>query len=238
MLSYCYACVSLQFASPAAHFSLSLAGEASSASHTGTTGTQAQQGINETCKAVKMAISLLDMHPLSPRPPPQAPSLLLLKDCSQTMSADNTDQQCASTQPEQWPTPKSTEWADIVLVTERACSALEQALLIRLTSPDSIHELILQLCQLLKCLVIGHLPDMGLDMYKLFQDGLQPVLKAQVVGIVEYTDLAVAVLSRLAADCNLLPAEGRRLAGPQIISVFCEFLQAEPVAVMSSRPVS
>lgn len=81
--------------------------------------------------------------------------------------------------------------------------------------------------------MIGHLPDQDLNMGKLFRAGLQPVLAAQVAGFEQYTDLAVAMLSRLAADCNLIP-EGRALAGPQIISIFCEFLHAAAVVESSS----
>lgn len=85
--------------------------------------------------------------------------------------------------------------------------------------------------------MIGHLPDLELDMRMLFHEGLKPVLAAQVAGCVEYTDLAIAMLSRLEADWNLIPG-GRALAGPQIISIFCEYLQAEAVAAMSFRPIT
>lgn len=85
----CDAYVSLHIALSAADCSLSLAGEARSASHTGMANPVVQQGLKELntrCSAVEIAISLLDMHPLSPRPPPQAPSQLLNKDGTQTMS--------------------------------------------------------------------------------------------------------------------------------------------------------
>lgn len=148
--------------------------------------------------------------------------------CAQTTTGDSADQQCVSThaeapsQPELWPTPKPSEWANIALVAEKACLTLDWALSSK-ASREVVYQLLVQLCELLKCLVIGHLPDLGLDMYKLFRRGLQPVLAAQLVQCTGYRDLAVAMLSRLAVDCSLIPG-GEASAGPQIISSFCEFL--------------
>ena len=227
--------------------SLSLAGEARSASHTGAADTSAQYGLDNmdtTRKAVRMAICLLDTHPLSPRPQSEAPGQISTQGCcAQTTAADSTDQQCVPTQAEapsqleQWPTPKPSEWADIVLVAERACLTLDRALSRKTAhqaSPEVVHDLIVQLSELLKCLVIGHLPDLDLDMCKLFHQGLQPVLAAKLAGRTEYRDLAVAMLSRLAVDCNLIPG-GRAFAGPEIVSIFCEFVQAKMGAI-SLRP--
>lgn len=46
-------------------------------------------------------------------------------------------------------------------------------------------------------LVIGHLPALDLDMQKLFEAGLQPILTAQLAGHTTTCDLTVAMLSRL-----------------------------------------
>ena len=72
---------------------------------------------------------------------------------------------------------------------------------------DSVDGLPGQLCKLIQRLVIGQLPDLDLDMGKLFKAGLLPVLAAQRAGHAAYTGLAVAMLSRLAVDCTLIPEE-------------------------------
>ena len=131
-----------------------------------------------------MAISLLDMHPLSTRPLPQAPGQLLSKDPSQTTPANSIAQQFTQdegpSQPEQWPTPKSSEWADVVLVAERACRALDQALPLRTALPERAPQLILELCQLLKLLVIGHLPDLDFSCSRVHGEELVGCLMAVV----------------------------------------------------------
>ena len=211
--------------------SSSLAGKARSASDTIATPSLQQEldKLKTSCQAVEMAVCLLDMHPLSQRAQLEAPGQLPTQSSAQSTTAGSTDQQCISSHPSsrsvQWPTPKSSEWADIVLVAERACLALDWALSHKSAnqaSPEIADQLAVQLCELLRSLVIGHLPDLDLDMRKLFHQGLQPVLAAQLAGYAKCMDPAVAMLSRLAVDCNLLPG-GRAYAGPQIISTFCEY---------------
>lgn len=85
---------------------------------------------------------------------------------------------------------------------------------------DSADGLPGQLCELIQRLVIGHLPDLDLDMRKLFKAGLLPVLAAQRAGHAESTGLAVAMLSRLAVDCTLIP-ESLPYAS-RLYSVFCK----------------
>lgn len=215
--------------------SFNLAGKARSASTSRPTGTatvsqkQLHDDVTTAWYAAEMVTGLLRLHPLSQRPQPEASGQPLPQDITQPHSIE---QQCtassASTQArasEQWPTPKPNEWQDIRLIAERACSTLDWVLsptVTQQTPSESVDRLVGQLSQLLQLLLPGHLTDLDLQMPKLFRDGLKSVLKAQLAGHVEYTGLALAMMSRLATDCSLITTS-MAVAGPQIISVFCEF---------------
>lgn len=172
---------------------------------------QLDDSVYNTHDAVSMANSLLDLHPLSQRPPAEVSSV-------------STTHAQASSQAAKWPTPKPSEWKDIELVASRACTSLKWVLSLDSTGhhhlDDDYSELTRDLCQLIQRLVIGHLPDLDLDMQPLFQAGLQPVLAALRAGHVVYTGLAVAMLSRLGTDSTLI-SQSRTADALQVLSVFC-----------------
>lgn len=205
----------------------------------------------KTRDAVNMVSSLLDLHPLSQRPPAEVtlsdthgnPA----NDCATAMNGCSNKQQCtmadasthaqASRQPAKWPTPKPSEWNDIELVASRCCASLTWALSLSDGLSDDGNELTRDLCQLIQRLVIGHLPDLDLDMRKLFKAGLQPVLAALHKGHAEYTGLAVAMLSRLALDSTLI-SQSQLTDTSQLLSVFCEFQQDHIYFAMISTSIT
>ena len=126
-----------------------------------------------------------------------------------------------SRQPEKWPTPKANEWQDVELIALRAFTTLDWAVSTvsaTHTSGEDTSSLVARLCQLLLYLVAGHLPDLDLDMQRLFDVGLQPVLDAQLKGHAEFEGLAAMMLSRLATDSRLV-LQGQKCAR-QICHIF------------------
>ena len=73
----------------------------------------------------------------------------------------------------------------------------------------------------------GHLPDLGLDMQKLFDAGLHPVLIAQVTRHAARAGLAAAMLSRMAVDSSLM-SQGSSSAR-LICSLFCKSRVAKSI---------
>ena len=182
------------------------------------------EDVHATVSAAELMIRLLDLYPLSPRP--------VDNDCDQATQGNGAGQHCPaadSPQPQAvhqqalWPTPKPSDWHSIELIAVKACMRLEWAL--SLTSlqrvrAKAVHKLTALLCHLLQCLVAGHLPDLGLDMQKLYKAGLDPVLTAQVDGHAACSGLASAMLSRMAVDSSLMSKDSStaRLIG----AVFCK----------------
>ena len=180
---------------------------------------------------------LLDLHPLSQRPPAAAPPLLvtfLNQKGSQAAQASSAQQQFTAAAmaqvqaafPQKWPTPKPNEWQDIELVFTRACFTLSWALstIGRSRFKETVQQLIGQLCQVMQLLASGHMPDLNLDMRSVFTAGLSPVLSAQYAEHPGYSGLATAMLSRLGKDCSLIPQSLDHAV--QICSLFCELQQA------------
>lgn len=194
-----------------------------------------------THDAICMVNRLLDLHPLSQRLPAEVASVSTSEgppsDCATAIKDGSNAQHStvvnasshaqALSQPATWPTPRPSEWKDIELVASRASASLRWAL--ALDAPDDlsdeVDELRRELCQLIQRLVIGHLPDLDLDMQKLFKAGLYPVLAAQLAGRAESTGLAVAMLSRLTMDSTLI-SQTQPADAAQMLSVFCELQQA------------
>ena len=160
------------------------------------------------CQVVDLTMGLLELHPLSQRP--------------QTSSGEPS-QDHASAKIDISTTPTPNEWQDIALVAERAWTLL-------LPSPDApkkaVHMLTGRLCQLIQCLVIGHLPNLDLHVQMLFHEGLQPILNTAVSEHREYTSLVVAMLSRLAIE-HSLHVYGQQEA-VEIFNIFSESQQAKP----------
>ena len=126
-----------------------------------------------------------------------------------------------------WPTPKPSEWQDVELVAVRALTTLGWAVStvsVTHTSVQDTDSLVEQLCQLLQHLVAGHLLDLDLDVQKLFDVGLQPVLDAQLQGHTESEGLAALMLSRFAIDSRLA-LQGQQCAR-QICYIFGESSQS------------
>ena len=202
---------------------------------------QLDDNVFSTHDAISMVNRLLDLHPLSQRLPAEVASASTPEgppaDCATTIEDGSNGQHSAMvnasthaqalSQPAKWPTPKPSEWKDIELVALRASASLRWVL--TLDIPDDLSddddELKRDLCQLIQRLVIGHLPDLDLDMQKLFKAGLYPVLAAQLPGRAESTGLAVAMLSRLAVDSTLI-SQTQPADAVQMLSVFCELQQA------------
>ena len=176
------------------------------------------EDVNATVGAAEIMIRLLELCPPLPiaRPLKDGPN--------QTTEANGAGQDCpaaASTQaqavhqPALWPTPKPADGQKMELVAVKACMSLDWAL--SLTSlpcipAKAVHEMTALLCHLLQCLVAGHLPDLKMDMQKLFKAGLHPVLTAQVAGHAACSDLAAAMLSRMAVDTSMM-LPGSSVAG-------------------------
>lgn len=202
-------------------------------------GEQLLEDVNTVYGTADLVIRLLELHPLSPKPPLDVAGSMPSQMSDHSIQEDSKRQQCkaanASTQgqPSQqqatWPTPKPAEWHDIELVAESACVSLGWAL--SLTNlhhipAETVHRLIAILCQLIQHLVAGHLPDLDLDMQKLFKLGMHPVLQlVQHAQIEEGTNLAVAMLSRMAIDSSLIPQSLTHAV--QILSIFSELTQAK-----------
>lgn len=173
-----------------------------------------QQGLLDdvhiTMDAADLIIKMLELHPLSHRPPPEVRGAMSAQQCDQTSNGNSVRQRCTtvtastqpqvSRQPELWPTPHPNEWHDIQLVTTRACMSLHWAMTFKThgthhITAEFVQTLTARLGQLIQCLVAGHLPDLKLDMREVFKAGLNPILMAQMVQDAECTDLAVAMMS-------------------------------------------
>ena len=162
--------------------------------------------------AVSLMITSLHLHPLSQRlaagvsAGKATPTVQDAKTGLCGPLSNSSTQAQTSCQPETWPTPKPNEWQDVELVAVRAFTTLDWAVSTvsaTHTSVEDTSSLVARLCQLLLYLVAGHLPDLDLDMQKLFDVGLQPVLDAQLKGHAESEGLAAMMLSRLATDSRL-----------------------------------
>ena len=212
---------------------------------TGTAGTVLHDAALAAASAVDLMVKLLDLHPLSQRPQPgalgQHPSQAQDDNSEQQGTAGDTSTQAQDeSQPEIWPKPEPREWQAIELVATRACGALDWAL-----SPTVVHHvpmaswnaLALRLPKLLERLLIGHLPDLDLDMHPLFQAALKPVLRVRLAGFREYTALAVAMLStRMAVDFRLLDGNTTAEELLQLVmSTFCESQLLSPHHPSCSR---
>ena len=184
-----------------------------------------------TCEAVELMLTLLESHPLSQQSPPevstaqpaQHQALPMNSAASSTAAGVPPQAQAASPLSEKWPTPKPTQWQDIELVAMRACTTLGWALspaAVRQVPAEALHDLAARLYLLIEGLVIGHLPDLHVSVYKLFTLGLQPILSFHVQGEAEDTSLAVAMLSRLANDSSVIPVGCTYAA--EICNVFCK----------------
>ena len=117
----------------------------------------------------------------------------------------------STTSPSIWPTPSPAEWSDIELITTRACVTLQWAQLPRVAHhlpPRAAayqQELVQQLCNLIHQLVGGHVLDMRINMKKLFNAALLPVLRAYSPDTSEPSALLTTMFPRLAADSALIP---------------------------------
>ena len=182
------------------------------------TGAATEEGelasaVKATSGAIALIMKLLDFNPLSQRPQPtassQQPSHVRVNSSQQQGTAGSTSSQAQlSYQPEMWPTPNPSEWANIEVVAERAGAALSWVLspTVKLHAPAANVKLVAgQLSELLQLILIGHLPDWNLNISTLFQATLKPVLAALLAGYQQYTELAVAMLSEMAKDSDLIP---------------------------------
>ena len=216
---------------------VSLAGTkaGSASSHTSAMATAVNQerlltDVNTACGAVGLVSRLLELHPLSDRPLPKVSGSQpshdhdqALRDISNGLCCTPADESTHVLDSLKWPTPRPSEWQDIELVALRACNALGWALsptVMHRVPTDTVNKLVGQLCQLIQRLVSGHLPDLDLDMQKLFETGLQPVLTAQLAGYAEITNMAAALYARMVSDSSLAPYWQEHAR--QMCSVFCE----------------
>ena len=174
-----------------------------------------------TQKAVDLTLTLLELHRLSQQSSPEVSSAQPAQDQALPMNNDSpasstartaaglgAQAQAAPPLSETWPTPKPSQWLDIELVATQPCHTLRWALSSaakRHVPAETLHSLAARLCLVIQRLVIGHLQDLDLSVYKLFVLGLEPVLNFHLQGDAEDTSLAVAMLSRLATDCNVIP---------------------------------
>lgn len=174
-----------------------------------------------TTRAAELVIRLLELRPLSPRPPHEVCVAVTAQHCNQNTDGNTTrqlvveptgatssNQAQASHQPETWPTPKPNEWHDVKLVAAKACMSLDWALSLTKVQGlpgETLHRLTATLCQLLQRLVAGHLPDLDLDMQDLLRAGVHPILTAQLEGHADCTGPPAAMLSRLTMDSSLIP---------------------------------
>lgn len=168
-------------------------------------------------RAVDFAAKLLQSHPLSNKTKPQVSTGQASQDQEQPIkdvslapctAADASAQAQASHQPEKWPKATPDEWKDIVFVVSRAFISLDWALSHEVTCDvpvEAAHRLTVLLAHLIQDLLIGHLPDLDLEVCALFTAGLEPVLTAQMAGYAEFTALAAAMISRLAMDRTVVP---------------------------------
>ena len=176
------------------------------------------EDVNATIGAADLVIRLPEFRPLSPRPLQDGFGGMDTQSYEHTTEGDSTSQPRPGTnassqapalhQRATWPTPKPSGWQDIELVAERACMSLHWALSLRSVHhipSETVHRLIAILCQLIQHLVAGHLPDLDLDMHKLFKSGLHPILTAQLKGQLADTELVVAMMTRMAIDPDLIP---------------------------------
>lgn len=126
-----------------------------------------------------------------------------------------------------WPTPPEGVWHSIEEVALRALVTLDWAVNIfnespagtaeshvrgeedRLKQQKAASKLAQQLVRVLQQLLANHLLDKSLDMGRLFEAGLRPVLLAQLGMKVDCTGLWVPMLQRLAVDPGLVPTGNR-----------------------------
>lgn len=184
--------------------------------------------------AVRFVKALLALHPLSQRIPAAIPPTLVStvsQSGDQAMKDGSTKQQTAGAAlpqvqaAQRWPTPKPNEWEEIQLVFVRACCSLTYALglLARNVLKETVQQLIGHLGPVMQLLAGGHMPDMDIDMCRLFASGLPPVLSAQCAEHLGYSGLTTAMLSRVGKDSSLLPQSLEHSA--QICSLFRELYQ-------------
>ncbi|KAL3142059.1 hypothetical protein ABBQ32_004687 [Trebouxia sp. C0010 RCD-2024] len=146
--------------------------------------------VEVTCQAVVLVTRLLDVHHLARRSrtaaPGQQPAQAQSKSSEEPGTAANASSQAqASHQPDVWPTPEPNEWQDVELVATRACASLDWAVSLTVNQDFptvGMKMMAWQLKELLQRLVIGHLPDLDLDMCALFRAALKPVLSALLAG--------------------------------------------------------
>ena len=111
------------------------------------------------------------------------------------------------------PTPSPAVWRDIETIALRAFNTLEwvcrQLVDQRFNhghhKPSDVQgceDLVAQLVLLLRAVLIGHLPDMQLDMAQLYSEGLRVVLLAQQL-MPSFRVVTIPVLERLAQDVCL-----------------------------------
>ena len=145
---------------------------------------------------VKQLNSLLQKHPIMHKP---------------GADADNSNPpgyKCVM------PTPSPAVWRDIETIALRAFNTLDwvcrqlftQRFLHGHDKPSDIpgcEDLATQLVLLLQAVLIGHLPDMQLDMARLYKDGLHAVLLAQQL-MASSQVITIPVLQRLAQDVRLV----------------------------------
>ena len=196
--------------------------------------TQVRLDVNTIARAVALTTSLLELQPLSHKASlkastgqPAQSEAQPVTDVSavECIAADAPAGAQVSDLPEKWPRPTPDEWQDVDLVAARAFTTLHWSSLpqvMRSVSAEDYHMLVASLAYLLHCLVVGHLLDVDLDVSMLFSVGLDPVLRLISAGHAEYTDLAVAMLSRLAMDRALIPTGCRQAQA--IFAIFCESL--------------
>ena len=148
---------------------------------------------------VKHLNGLLQKHPIMHKPVADADS------------SNPPDYECVM------PTPSPAVWRDIETIALRALNTLEwvcrqlftQRFLHGHDQPPDIpgcEDLAIQLVLLLQSVLIGHLPDMQLDMARLYKGGLHAVLLAQQL-MASSQVITIPVLQRLAQDVRLVTTQ-------------------------------
>ncbi len=207
-------------------------------------GTQLLPDMNTMSTAVGLTILMLEVQPLSHKARLEGVNEQLgqnqahpVKEGSAVAHTANDApaQAEASDQSEKWPTPTPEEWKDVMLVATRAIILLLWSLtpqIVRSVPAKDSHMLTALLAHLLERLVIGHLPDLDLDMSMLFMTGQEPILRAITAGHREYTGLAVAMLSRLATDRTVATC---RDSAKSIYTILCKSVCASMCFAMLPR---
>ena len=112
------------------------------------------------------------------------------------------------------PTPSPAVWRDIETILLRSFNTLDwvcrQIFIQRYhhgyhkpSDVQGCEDLVAQLVLLLQAVLIGHLPDMQLDMAQLYKEGLPAVLLAQQLKA-SFRVVTIPVLQRLAQDVPLV----------------------------------